>query len=94
MVTKEQIEQIASLCKLSYTEGEIDQLLKNFSQILKYMEKLNEVDTDKVEPLYFVNDHIQRFREDIVGESLKREDVVRNTTEEQFGYFKILRIVE
>ncbi|MCK9444706.1 MAG: Asp-tRNA(Asn)/Glu-tRNA(Gln) amidotransferase subunit GatC [Tissierellaceae bacterium] len=94
MVTKEQIQQIASLCKLKYTEGEIDEFAKNFSQVLGYMEKLKEVDADNVEPLYFISDHVQRFREDVVGESLQREDVVKNTTEEQFGYFKILRIVE
>ncbi|MFA5576965.1 MAG: Asp-tRNA(Asn)/Glu-tRNA(Gln) amidotransferase subunit GatC [Tissierellaceae bacterium] len=94
MVTKEQIEKIASLCKLRYSEEEIDQFAEDFTQLLEYMDKLNEINTDGLEALYSVNDHTQRLREDIVGESLEREELVKNTREEQFGYFKILRIVE
>ncbi|WP_353093230.1 Asp-tRNA(Asn)/Glu-tRNA(Gln) amidotransferase subunit GatC [Tissierella praeacuta] len=96
MITKEQVEHIANLARLKFSEEEIDEFTNKFAEVLEYIETLNEVDTENVEPTYQVNNHIQVLREDIVeeGEGLTREEVLQNAIEEQYGYFKLLRIVE
>ena len=94
MITKEQVEHMANLAKLKFSEEEMDGFTHKFSEVLSYVEKLNEVNTEGVEPAYGVNNHIQVLREDVVQEGLSREEVLQNTKENQYGYFKLLKIVE
>ena len=94
MITREQVEHMAGLAKLKFSEEEIRGFTQKFSEVLNYVEKLNEVNIENVEPTYGVNDHIQVLREDVVQEGLSREEVLQNTKEEQYGYFKLLKIVE
>jgi aspartyl-tRNA(Asn)/glutamyl-tRNA(Gln) amidotransferase subunit C len=94
MITKEQVEHIASLAKLKFSEEEIDEFTNKFSDIVKYVEKLDEVDTRNVEPTFRVYEYNQRFREDIVKEGLTREEVLQNTSEKQYGYFKLFNILD
>ena len=94
MITKEQVEHIAGLAKLKFSDEEIDAFTNKFSDIVKYVEKLEEVNTRDVEPTYQVYEYNQRFREDIVKEGLTREEVLQNTLEQQYGYFKLLKILD
>ncbi len=94
MITKEQVEHIASLAKLKFSEAELDEFTNKFSDIVKYVEKLDEVDISNVEPTYQVYDYNQKFRKDIVKEGLSREEVLQNTTEKQYGYFKLFNILD
>ena len=94
MISKEQVEYMASLAKLKIAEEKLDEFTSNISEVLKYLEILNEVDTKDVEPLYQVYDYNQVFREDLVEEGLTREEVLENTVEKQYGYFKLLNIMD
>lgn len=94
MISKDQVEHMAEICKLKFSEEEIEDFTKKFSSVVEYVEKLDELDIEGVEPTYQVNSHTQKFREDTVKEGLTREEVLQNAPEEQYGYFKILKIVE
>lgn len=94
MIDKEQIEYLGNLCKLKFSEVEKEEFTDEFSQILGFAERLNEVDTEDVEPLYQAYDYNQIFREDVVKESLSKEEVLQNTSEKQYGYFKLFNIME
>ncbi len=94
MIDKDVVEHIAEISKLSFVEDGIEGIAEKLSGIVEYVEKLNELDLKDVEPTYHVNKHIQKFREDIVEDGLSREEVLSNAPEEQYGYFKILKIVE
>lgn len=94
MIKKEDVKYIADLAKLKFSDEELDDYTERLSEIVDYVELLNEVDTENVKPTYEVNEHIQKLREDVVEEGLTREEVLKNSIEDQYGYFKILRIVE
>lgn len=94
MITKEIIKDMAELSKLSFSEDELDKLVQVLSQSLNFFEKINEVNCDNIEPTYVVNDYSAPLREDEVWESLPQEEVIKNTVEEQYGYFKILKVVD
>ncbi len=94
MISKEDVKHIASLAKLKFSEEEIDGFTDKFAEVLSYVGKLNEVDIENIEPTYQVYDYNQNLREDIVKEGLSREEVLQNAVEEQYGYFKLLKIVE
>lgn len=94
MVSKEDIKEIAGLCKLKFSEEELEGFTAKFSQVLEYVDKLKDVNTEGVNPTYHVNEHIQPLREDVAKEGLSREDVLKNAPEEQYGYFKLLRVMD
>ena len=94
MITKEQVEYMASLAKLKIEDDKWDKFTRKISDNLKDVEILNEVDTKDLEPLYQVYDYKQVFREDLVEEGLTREEVLENTVEKQYGYFKLLNIMD
>ena len=94
MISNEEIEYLAGLAKLNFSDEEKEKLKDNFSNILDFVGNLNKVDTENVEPLYQVYDYKQVLREDVVGESLSREEVLQNTVEKQYGYFKLLNIMD
>ena len=94
MISKEQVEYMASLAKLKISEEKLEGFASNISEVLSYLEILDEVDTKDVEPLYQVYDYKQVFRQDVVEEGLTREQVLENTVEKQYGYFKLLNIMD
>ena len=77
-LTPEQVRHIAKLARLRLTDAEVEKLAPQLSAILQYIEKLNEVDTDNVEPTAQVGGLSNRSREDVI-----RTD--SPTTEEMLG---------
>ena len=80
-LTKEEVLKIAKLSKLSFEEKEIEKFQIELNDILKYIDMLNEVDTSKVEPLVYINEAINNFRENEEKPSLKIEKVLLNAPE-------------
>ena len=80
-LTKEEVLKIAKLSKLSFEEKEIEKFQIELNDILKYIDMLNEVDTSKVEPLVYINESVNNFREKEEKPSLKIEKVLLNAPE-------------
>ncbi|MDR7869250.1 MAG: Asp-tRNA(Asn)/Glu-tRNA(Gln) amidotransferase subunit GatC [Tissierellaceae bacterium] len=94
MISKEDVSQIADLCKLDFNDVESDEFIGEFERVLNLVEKIKELDTEGVEPTYHVNNYKEPFIGDDVKESLPQKDVLKNTVEEKYGYFKILKVVD
>ena len=80
-LTKEEVLKIAKLSKLSFEEKEIEKFQVELNDILKYIDMLNEVDTSKVEPLVYINQAVNNFREKEEKSSLEIEKVLLNAPE-------------
>jgi aspartyl-tRNA(Asn)/glutamyl-tRNA(Gln) amidotransferase subunit C len=94
MISKEDVKHIADLCKLKFSDEELESFTWKLSKLLEYVDQLKEVDTKGVEPTYQVNTKIQPLREDKVGISLPKEEAIKNAPEEKYGYFKLLKVVD
>lgn len=94
MISKEDVKHLAELCKLEFSDEELEQFIGEFSNILEYVAQLKDIDTEGIEPTYNVNAKTQPLREDLVIESLPREEVLKNAPEEQYGYFKLPNIMD
>ncbi len=94
MISKEEIYQIAEFCKIKFSEDEVEDFSKEFSEILESLEIIKEVDLENVEPTYFVNTNRNPLREDVVGESLSSEEVLKNAPDEKYGYFKLPNVMD
>ena len=80
-LTKEEVLKIAKLSKLSFEEIEIERFQIELNDILKYIDMLNEVDTSKVQPLVYINEAVNNFREKEEKPSLKIEKALLNAPE-------------
>ena len=92
-VTIRDVENIARLAKLAFTEEEKKRFVDQFNQILAYVEKLNELDTDDVVPTYHVLDLKNVMREDVVEPWLTQEEALANAPKQKNCYFSVPKVI-
>ena len=80
-LTREEVLKIAKLSKLEFKEEEIEKFQIELNDILKYIDILDEVDTQNIEPLMYVNHDVNNFREEENLESLSLEKALLNAPE-------------
>ena len=96
-LTEEQVRYVAGLANLALSDGEIHQYAHDLSDILTHIDKLNELNTDGVEPMaqvLFEAEETATLREDIPGPCLSNADAVANAPISGQGYFKVPRVIE
>ncbi len=92
-VTVKDVEHIAKLARLEFSEGEKKKFTHQLNQILEYVEKLNKLDTANVEPLSQVIELSNRFREDVVMPGLSTEDALKNAPAKTDRFFKVPKVI-
>lgn len=92
-VTKKDVEHIAALAKLSFTEEEKETLTQQMNGILAHMEKLNELDTTNVEPLSQVIENQNVFRDDEVKPSIPTTEALKNAPDKTDEHFKVPKVI-
>ena len=93
-ITTEDVEYVAGLAQLILDDDSKERLVHEMGDILNYMDKLDELDTEGIEPMMHVLDLTNVYREDVVRESLSREDAMRNAPKSDGEYFLVPRILE
>ncbi|QJC51213.1 Asp-tRNA(Asn)/Glu-tRNA(Gln) amidotransferase subunit GatC [Paenibacillus albicereus] len=88
------VEHVANLARLELSEAEKEQFAGQLSAILKYAEKLDELDTDGIEPTSHVLPVTNVMREDEVRESVSNETALRNAPDDEDGQFKVPAVLE
>ena len=90
---REEVLKIAKLSKLSFEEKEIEKFQIELNDILGYIDMLNEVDTSKVEPLVYINDVVNNFREKEEKTSLEITKVLLNAPESAENAIVVPKVV-
>lgn len=93
-ITEETIKYVAALTKLDISEEEKGKLAKELDHILEYMESMNGLDTEGVEPMSHVLPMKNVFREDIVENMEERELLLSNAPLQKEGSFVVPKTVE
>lgn len=91
---KAAVARIAHLARIAVPEQELEPLSREISGILGWIEQLNEVDTDGVEPLRSVMPITRAWRQDAVTDGDRREDVLANAPAADAGCFIVPKVVE
>jgi len=91
---KETVINIANLARIKVPEENLDHLAGELSSILDWVEQLNSVDTDGVEPLASVVDVTLPLREDKISDGDCRDKVLANGPEIEDGYFAVPKVIE
>ena len=91
---KATVAHIATLARIRLSDAELDPLAEELSQILTWMEHLNEVDTSGVSPVASVAVAGLPMREDEVTDGRRREEILANAPRTARGFFVVPKVVE
>ena len=93
-IDEAQVRRIALLSRLELSDEEVAQFSGQLSDIVEYIEKLNELDTDNVEPLAHCLPVHNVLRADIPRPSLTNDQALANAPEREDEYFKVPKILD
>jgi aspartyl-tRNA(Asn)/glutamyl-tRNA(Gln) amidotransferase subunit C len=93
-ITDELIEYIGELSRLELSDDEKEARKTDLTNILDYMDKLNNLDTDGVPEMTHPFNKVNIFREDIVTNEDRREELLRNAPDRKDDFFKVFKTVE
>ena len=75
-------------------DDKIEATKEEFNKILQWIEELNEINTDDIEPLISVNDINLRMRKDIVNAGNCKDEILKNAPAAEYDYFAVPKVVE
>ena len=94
IINRDLLNKIAHLARLEFDENSAAGMMKDMSEILTWVEKLNELDTDDVAPLTTMSHEINVLREDEVGEHLSHDKALKNAPKKDSDYFRVPKVLE
>ncbi|MCL3883548.1 Asp-tRNA(Asn)/Glu-tRNA(Gln) amidotransferase subunit GatC [Marivita sp. GX14005] len=93
-IDTETAARVAKLARIRVEEAELPALAQEFSRILDFVEQLNEVDVEGVEPMVSVTPMRLKRREDVVTDGGMQDRVLANAPDAREGFFAVPKVVE
>jgi aspartyl-tRNA(Asn)/glutamyl-tRNA(Gln) amidotransferase subunit C len=93
-INREVLDKIAHLARLEFDEKDAEKMMKDMTAIVSWVEKLNEVDTEGVEPLTTMSHEINSLREDEVKPHLDHDEALKNAPKKDSDYFRVPKVLE
>ena len=93
-LTKDEISWVAHLSRIEIDDAMSEKMAAQLTQILGYIEKLNELDTNGVEPLSHPGALKNVFRDDIPTGSIETAQALKNAPDKLNGCFRVPRVIE
>mgnify|MGYP000996468398 FL=1 len=88
------VEEVAHLARLEFTEEGKADILNDMNRMLAFVDKLNEMDTDGVEPLIYMTDEKNVMREDESKDTLTQKEALKNAPKKDSDYFKVPKVID
>jgi len=93
-IDKDTVKHISKLARISLDDKNIDNLSKNLSSIIKFIEKLNKLNTEKIIPLTSIIDASLKSRKDEVKNEKIRDQILKNSPEKNEEFFVVPKVIE
>ena len=88
------IEKLAKLSQLDFSQEAKSKMEQDLNKILAFVDELNTLNTDDIEPLVYINVEVNKLREDKVGEHLSKEKALKNAPDKDSDYFKVPTVLK
>ena len=92
-ITQKDIEKISRLAQIEIKDGK-EILATQIENVINWIEKLNEVNTDNIEPMINVHNEPLHLNADEVSDGNIAEDVLKNAPKQIYGYFAVPKVIE
>ena len=93
-IDKDTVKHISKLARISLDEKNIDNLSKDLTSIMKFIENLNKINTDKIEPLTSIINASLKSRKDEVKDGKIRDQILKNSPEKNEEFFVVPKVIE
>ena len=93
-ITNKLIQDIAALAKLEFDEQSAKQMKADLEKIIGFVDKLNEIDTEGIEPLIYLSGEVNVLREDEVKAVILQVEALKNAPEKDSDYFKVPTVLK
>ena len=93
-IDKDRVKHISKLARISLDDKKIKGLAKDLSSIMKFIEKLNELNTDKTKPLASIINASLRSRDDEVKDGKIRDQILKNSPDKNKEFFVVPKVIE
>ena len=93
-ITNKLIQDIAALAKLEFDEQSAEQMKADLEKIIGFVDKLNEIDTEGIEPLIYLSGEVNVLREDEVKAVISQVEALKNAPEKDSDYFKVPTVLK
>ena len=93
-VNNKLIQDIAKLSKLKFDDSAEEKMKSDLGKMLAFVDKLNEIDTEGIDPLIYMSEEVNVLREDKVSEEISQEDALKNASEKDSDYFKVPTVLK
>lgn len=88
------VEKVAKLAKLKFNGQELEAIKGDMNKILVFMDKLNELDTEGVEALEYINEGTNVLRADDVEQYISKEEALKNGPVTDSDFFKVPKVLK
>jgi aspartyl-tRNA(Asn)/glutamyl-tRNA(Gln) amidotransferase subunit C len=88
------LDKIAHLSRLEFDEKDAAKMMSDMTNIVNWVEKLNEVDTTGIEPLTTMSHEINMLRDDEVKEHLQHDRALKNAPKKDADYFRVPKVID
>ena len=93
-INKDTIKKISKLARISVTNEETDRLEKDLNSIIKFVEQLKELNTDKIAPIASVSDQSLTMNKDEIKKINEKEENLKNAPEKNSNYYIVPKVIE
>ena len=93
-IDKNTVKNISKLARISLDENKVESLSKDLTSIMKFIEKLNKLNTDNTNPLTSIIDASLKSRKDEIKEEKIRDQILKNSPEKNEEFFVVPKVIE
>ena len=93
-IDKDTVKHISKLARISLDENKIESLSKDLTSIMKFIENLNKLNTDKTAPLTSIINASLKSRKDEVKDGKIRDQILKNSPEKNEEFFVVPKVIE
>ena len=93
-IDRETVDKIAHLARLEFQNEKKDEIMQAMNNMLSFVDKLNELNTDGIEPLIYMSEEVNVLREDEAHHEITQEEALKNAPKKDSDYFKVPKVIE
>ncbi len=93
-VTDEMIDRLSHLARLEFKNEEKAEIKNDLTNVLSFIEKLNELNTDGIEPLVYVNEDVNVLRKDVREQIITKQEALKSAPQHDSDYFKTPKVLQ
>ncbi len=93
-VNEELVDKLAQLSRLEFDAESKEKIMSDLQRMIEFVDKLNEIDTENVEPLKYITDEQNVLRKDEIIKTITKEEALRNAPQRDSDYFKVPKVIK